>query len=214
MNRTRTIIEKIIDMYPDAHCELIHSNPYELLIATVLSAQSTDKRVNIVVEELFKQCSNPWEMIKLGEENLIKYIKSIGFYNGKAKNIIDLSKILVERYNGEVPNDMKALVSLPGVGRKTANVVLSNAFDVPAFAVDTHVIRISNRLAFTKSEDPRVIEEDVTKKIPKYLYTKAHHAIIFHGRKMCKAINPNCEICPLREEYCKFNKKKGLVKNK
>lgn len=214
MNRTRIIIEKIVNMYPEAHCELIHSNPYELLVATVLSAQSTDKRVNIVVTQLFKRCSNPFDMLALGEEALVDYIKSIGFYNAKAKNIISLSNILVEKFNGQVPGNMEDLITLPGVGRKTANVVLSNAFDVPAFAVDTHVIRISNRLGLTKSDDPRVIEEDVTKKIPKFLYTTAHHAIIFHGRKTCKAINPSCEICELRTNYCKFYKKRGLVKNK
>ncbi|MGL5440574.1 MAG: endonuclease III [Filifactoraceae bacterium] len=211
MNRTKIIIEKIIEMYPEAHCELIHSNPYELLVATVLSAQSTDKRVNIVVSELFKIASNPHEMLDLGEENLIKYIKSIGFYNAKAKNILELSRIIIRNYEGNVPGNMEDLLKLPGVGRKTANVVLSNAFNIPAFAVDTHVIRISNRLGMTKSQDPRVIEDDITKKIPKYLYTLAHHAIIFHGRKTCKAINPSCECCPFKVQYCKYYNEKGLV---
>lgn len=208
MNRTRKIIDKIIEMYPDAHCELLHSNPYELLIATVLSAQSTDKRVNIVVSELFKICSTPEQMVELGEEELIKYIKSIGFYNAKAKNIIKLSKMLIEKYNGQVPNDREELVKLPGVGRKTANVVLSNAFDVPAFAVDTHVLRVSNRLGLTKSDDPYIVEKDITDKIPKKLYKDAHHAMIFHGRRTCKAINPQCEICILKDEFCKYYRHK------
>lgn len=206
MNRHTRIVKTLIAMYPDAECELVHENPFQLLIATILSAQSTDKRVNIVTKELFKEYKNPKELASADIEVLKERIKSIGFYNSKAENIIKTSKIILEKYDSKVPDDMEGLTSLPGVGRKTANVVLSNCFGVPAFAVDTHVKRISFRLGLTQNTNPDLIEKDVTSKIPKSMYTKAHHAMIFHGRRMCKAKNPLCESCLLTND-CNYYKK-------
>ncbi len=206
MNRHTRIVKTLIEMYPDAECELVHENPFQLLIATILSAQSTDKRVNIVTKELFKEYKNPKELASADIEVLKERIKSIGFYNSKAENIIKTSKIILEKYDSKVPDDMEGLTSLPGVGRKTANVVLSNCFGIPAFAVDTHVKRISFRLGLTQNTNPDLIEKDVTSKIPKSMYTKAHHAMIFHGRRMCKAKNPLCESCLLTND-CNYYKK-------
>lgn len=198
----------LIEMYPDAECELLYKTPFQLLIATILSAQSTDKRVNIVTTDLFKQYGNPEDMASIDLEELKTIIKSIGFYNSKAENIIKTSKIILEKYNSKVPNNMDDLTTLPGVGRKTANVVLSNCFGVPAFAVDTHVKRISFRLGLTKNTNPDLIEKDITSKIPKNMYIKAHHAMIFHGRRICKAKNPLCESCLLIND-CNYYNNKG-----
>lgn len=198
----------LIEMYPDAECELLYKTPFQLLIATILSAQSTDKRVNIVTTDLFKQYGNPEDMAYMDLEELKTIIKSIGFYNSKAENIMKTSKIILEKYNSEVPDNMDDLTTLPGVGRKTANVVLSNCFGVPAFAVDTHVKRISFRLGLTKNTNPELIEKDITSKIPKNMYIKAHHAMIFHGRRICKAKNPLCESCLLIND-CNYYNNKG-----
>jgi DNA-(apurinic or apyrimidinic site) lyase (EC 4.2.99.18)/endonuclease III (EC 3.2.2.-) len=160
-------------------CELEYKTPYELLVATVLSAQSTDVRVNIVTKELFKNFNTPEKILKLGEEKLMEYIKSIGFYNVKSKNIIALSHLLIQNYDSQVPDEMDELLKLPGVGRKTANVVLSNCFGVPAIAVDTHVFRVSTRLGFSDKKDPLQVEQDLMKKISKKYWTDAHHAFIF-----------------------------------
>ena len=176
-------------------------------MATVLSAQSTDVRVNIVTKELFKNFNTPEKILKLGEEKLMEYIKSIGFYNVKSKNIIALSHLLIQNYDSQVPDEMDELLKLPGVGRKTANVVLSNCFGVPAIAVDTHVFRVSTRLGFSDKKDPLQVEQDLMKKISKKYWTDAHHAFIFHGRRVCKARNPMCELCSV-QSYCKFYKKK------
>lgn len=212
MNRETRIINKIIEMYPEAECELDHESPFQLLIATMLSAQTTDKQVNVVTKELFKHCPTAFELANEKLDNVKNYIKRLGFFNTKAENIIKTSKILVEKYSGEVPNDMDLLTELPGVGRKTANVVISNAFGVPAFAVDTHVKRICFRLGLTKNTDPDKVEIDVTSKIPKKLYIKAHHAIIFHGRRMCKATNPDCSLCPLQKDCIHYKSLKEKEK--
>lgn len=206
MNRHTRIIKTLIEMYPDAECELVHENPFQLLIATILSAQSTDKRVNIVTQDLFKEYGNPKAMANVDIDVLKECIKSIGFYNSKAENIVKTSKLILEKYDSKVPDTMEELILLPGVGRKTANVVLSNCFGVPAFAVDTHVKRISFRLGLTQNTNPDLIETDITSKIPRSMYTKAHHAIIFHGRRMCKAKNPLCESCLLTND-CNYYKK-------
>ena len=187
-------------MYPDAECELVHKNAYELLVATMLSAQTTDKQVNIVTPTLFEHFPTPEKLANANIEVVKACINSIGFYNTKAENIIRTAKILVKDYGGEVPGKMELLTKLPGVGRKTANVVLSNAFDIPAFAVDTHVKRVCFRLGLTKNTDPDKVEADITSKIPKYMYNKAHHAIIFHGRRTCKATGPLCHLCELSVE--------------
>lgn len=207
MTRYKKILEILKKMYPDATCELNHSSAYELLVATILSAQSTDKRVNIVTAELFRSYNTPDEIVALGEEKLAKLIKSIGFYNSKAKNIVEMSRILIEKFDFKVPDNMEDLISLPGVGRKTANVVLSNAFDVPAIAVDTHVYRVSRRLGFSNGSTPETVEIDLMKKIPKKEWSLAHHVFIFHGRRVCKARNPLCESCEVKNFCCYY---KGL----
>ena len=208
MNKARKIVSVLQELYPEAKCELNYRTPYELLIATMLSAQSTDKRVNIITKDLFASYNTPDKMVPLSEGELIELIRTIGFYNNKAKNILMTSHILLEKYGGEVPKTREELVKLPGVGRKTANVVISNAFGIPAFAVDTHVGRVTNRLGLTKSKNPNQIEIDVTSQLPKKLYTQAHHLFIFHGRKCCKAIRPLCDSCPLTVNctYYKQNK--------
>ncbi|WP_313018888.1 endonuclease III [Acetoanaerobium noterae] len=207
MSKYNIIVKTLLDTYPDAKCELEYQTPYELLVATVLSAQSTDVRVNIVTKELFKNYNTPEKILKLGEKKLMEYIKSIGFYNVKSKNIIALSHLLIQNYDSQVPEQMDELLKLPGVGRKTANVVLSNCFGVPAIAVDTHVFRVSTRLGFSDKKDPLQVEQDLMKKISKKYWTDAHHAFIFHGRRICKARNPMCELCSV-QSYCKFYKKK------
>ena len=207
MSKYNIIVKTLLDTYPDAKCELEYKTPYELLVATVLSAQSTDVRVNIVTKELFKNFNTPEKILKLGEKKLMEYIKSIGFYNVKSKNIIALSHLLIQNYDSQVPDEMDELLKLPGVGRKTANVVLSNCFGVPAIAVDTHVFRVSTRLGFSDKKDPLQVEQDLMKKISKKYWTDAHHAFIFHGRRVCKARNPMCELCSV-QSYCKFYKKK------
>lgn len=207
MSKYNIIVKTLLDTYPDAKCELEYKTPYELLVATVLSAQSTDVRVNIVTKELFKNFNTPEKILKLGEEKLMEYIKSIGFYNVKSKNIIALSHLLIQNYDSQVPDEMDELLKLPGVGRKTANVVLSNCFGVPAIAVDTHVFRVSTRMGFSDKKDPLQVEQDLMKKISKKYWTDAHHAFIFHGRRICKARNPMCELCSV-QSYCKFYKKK------
>ena len=207
MSKYNIIVKTLLDTYPDAKCELEYKTPYELLVATVLSAQSTDIRVNIVTKELFKNYNTPEKILKLGEEKLMEYIKSIGFYNVKSKNIIALSHLLIQNNDSQVPDEMDELLKLPGVGRKTANVVLSNCFGVPAIAVDTHVFRVSTRLGFSDKKDPLQVEQDLMKKISKKYWTDAHHAFIFHGRRICKARNPMCELCSV-QSYCKFYKKK------
>ena len=203
MSKYNIIVKTLLDTYPDAKCELEYKTPYELLVATVLSAQSTDVRVNIVTKELFKNYNTPEKILKLGEEKLMEYIKSIGFYNVKSKNIIALSHLLIQNYDSQVPDEMDELLKLPGVGRKTANVVLSNCFGVPAIAVDTHVFRVSTRLGFSDKKDPLQVEQDLMKKISKKYWTDAHHAFIFHGRRICKARNPMCELCSV-QSYCKL----------
>lgn len=211
MNKYKAIIEILKEMYPDATCELNHNTPYELLVATILSAQSTDKRVNIVTKDLFKVADTPEKMVNLGEEKLKEYIRTIGFFNTKSKNLISMSRDLIQKYNSKVPKTMEELTSLAGVGRKTANVVMSNCFKVPAIAVDTHVFRLAHRLGFSGEEDVYKVELDLQKKIAKKDWTLAHHMLIFHGRYTCKAKNPLCEKCNLKE-YCLYYK--NILKKK
>ncbi len=197
MIKYRKILNELIDFYPDAKCELDFNSPYELLIATVLSAQSTDKRVNIVTEELFGKFNTPESIVSLGQDKLAKIIKSIGFYNIKSKNIINLSKILLEDFGSKVPSSREDLMMLPGVGRKTANVVISNCFGTDAIAVDTHVFRVAKRLGFSDAKTPEKVELDLMEKIPEDKWTLAHHVFIFHGRNICKARLPLCSKCPV-----------------
>jgi endonuclease-3 len=186
--------------YPDAHCALDHKNAFELLIATILSAQCTDERVNIVTKGLFAKYPTPEKMAKAKQEDLEELIRSAGFYKNKAKNIKACAQALVETHHGQVPDKMEDLVALAGVGRKTANVVLGNAFDIASgIVVDTHVTRLSNRLGWVKGEDAVAIEKRLCEFVPKDHWIKLSHELIFHGRQICKARKPLCERCFLLE---------------
>lgn len=209
-NQSNIDIEKLITLlkerFPEAKCELNYSNPYELLIAVILSAQCTDKRVNAITPKLFEFCNNPEKMSKLSVEELIPYIRSCGFYNNKAKAIIECSKALVENYQGVVPAYRDKLQSLAGVGRKTANVVYSEAFGGNAIAVDTHVFRVSNRLGLVNASTPELTEKQLNEVIPEKYWSEMHHLLIFLGRYACKAIKPACCDCNLKG-MCKYYKK-------
>ncbi len=202
MNKKKAeiIIKKLDNLYPEADTQLIFNNTYELLVAVMLSAQCTDKRVNVVTAELFKEYNTPEKMLTLTQEELEKKIFSCGFYKNKAKNILAASQILVSNYNGEVPGDWEALQKLPGVGRKTANVVAAVGFGIPAIAVDTHVFRVSNRIGLTKAKDELHTELQLQKLIPKEQWLKVHHLIIWHGRYCCDARKPKCSTCILAED--------------
>ena len=208
-------LEKMEEMFPDAHCELVHENPFELTIATLLSAQCTDVLVNKVTATLFKKYKTPEDYLAVSLEELEQEIRSIGLYRSKAKNIQKLCQRLLDEYNGIIPDSREELVTLPGVGRKTANVVLSVAFGHPALAVDTHVERVTKRLGLCKWKDSVLeVENTVMRKTPKEKWSKTHHQLIFFGRYHCKAQNPNCSECPLFE-ICREGQKrakKGLVK--
>lgn len=202
------VIEQLLDEYPDARAELNYRTPFELLIATILSAQCTDIRVNQVTKELFQVHNTPQAILSLGEEDLREVIKSCGFYNAKAKNIIACSKMLLDCYGGEVPKVQDELIKLPGVARKTANVVVSNVFDIPAIAVDTHVFRLANRIGLANDSDVLKTEQRLMKRIPKKQWTHMHHALILHGRRVCKARKPLCEGCRINTK-CLWNQRKG-----
>ncbi|MFZ2620044.1 MAG: endonuclease III [Alphaproteobacteria bacterium] len=194
---------------PEPKGELNHVNPYTLLVAVVLSAQATDKGVNKATAPLFAVVQTPAQMLALGEEKLRNYVKSIGLYKGKAANIIKLSALLLERHGGDVPNDQKALEALPGVGRKTANVVRSMAFGVPTIAVDTHVFRVSNRTGLATGKTVVAVEEKLLKVIPKHYLFHAHHWLILHGRYTCTARAPKCANCPVYK-LCGWKDKASL----
>ena len=194
------IIENLNRLYPDAHCELNHKDSFELLIAVVLSAQTTDVSVNRVTPALFEKYPDAISLSEASEEDVMRLIHSIGLYKNKSRNIINLAKELVKRFDGEVPSKREELESLPGVGRKTANVVLSNCFDYPAFAVDTHVSRVSKRLMIArKDDDVLMIEKKLMKFFPRNCWSRLHHQFIFFGRYKCKAKNPECTDCPFRD---------------
>lgn len=186
---------------PNPRCELNYVNAYTLLVAVVLSAQSTDKGVNKATEDLFKIVDTPQKMLNLGLEKLKTYIKTIGLYNNKAKNIIALSEELVSKYNGIVPENREQLETLPGVGRKTANVVLNVWFNQPTLAVDTHVARISHRLGFSQGKTPLEIEKDLLKILPEEYIKNTNHWLVLFGRYICKAQKPDCLNCPI-SKYC------------
>lgn len=194
------ILDLLEQTYPDVKAGLDFSNPFELLIATILSAQTTDKQVNKITKALFADYPDAASMATLTPEQIEPYIKSCGVYRNKAKNISATCKILVDRYQSRVPNDFDELIKLPGVGRKTANVVLSNAFGVPAIAVDTHVFRVSNRLGLAQAGDVLKTEKQLMKNIPKEKWSDAHHWMIWHGRKVCASQRPKCSICTLKDE--------------
>ncbi|MRD35521.1 endonuclease III [Bacillus cereus] len=214
LNKTqiRYCLDTMADMYPEAHCELIHDNPFELVIAVALSAQCTDVLVNKVTRNLFQKYKTPEDYLSVSLEELQQDIRSIGLYRNKAKNIQKLCRMLLDDYNGEVPSDRDELTKLPGVGRKTANVVVSVAFGIPAIAVDTHVERVSKRLAMCRWKDSVLeVEKTLMKKVPMDEWGVTHHRMIFFGRYHCKAQRPQCEECRLLE-VCREGKKRMKVK--
>ncbi|MBV4418379.1 endonuclease III [Clostridium tyrobutyricum] len=203
-NKNVDVILKVLgETYPDAKCALVFNSPYELLVSTILSAQCTDVRVNKVTDDLYREFDTPEKMVTLTEPELAEKIRSCGFYRNKSKNILSTSRSLIEKFDGHVPNTMEELIKLPGVGRKTADVVLSNAFGIPAIAVDTHVFRVSNRLGIGKGTTPLKVEEELMKNIPRDMWSISHHYLIWHGRKICKSRKPDCERCPVAP-YCDY----------
>lgn len=197
-----SILDKLEEAYPDADCALNHNNVFELIVAVALSAQTTDKSVNKVTPELFKAYPDANALAKAEQSDVEEYIKKIGMYRTKSKNIINMAKSLVEDYDGLVPQNFDALTKLSGVGRKTANVVLSVGFGEPHIAVDTHVFRVANRIGICEEKNELATEKALMNAIPKDRWSKAHHLLIFHGRQCCSARNPNCEECPI-ESMCK-----------
>ncbi len=198
------IINKVLEKYPTPQIELKFSNPFELLIATILSAQAQDVRVNKVTEKLFNELKSPQDYVKLGEDKLREKIKSINFYKNKAKNIITCCKEILNKFNGKVPDKIDELVQLAGIGRKTANVIIGVAYKKPAIIVDTHVKRVSKRLGLTKSSNPEKIELELMKIVPEKYWTNFSLGLILHGRYVCKAKNPDCENCFLKN-LCEKN---------
>ncbi|HEO8421289.1 endonuclease III [Niallia sp. FSL W8-0635] len=208
----RYCLDTMGEMFPEAHCELVHSNPFELVIAVSLSAQCTDALVNKVTKGLFQKYKTPEDYLSVSLEELQNDIRSIGLFRNKAKNIQKLCQMVLEKYNGEIPMDRDELINLPGVGRKTANVVVSVAYNIPAIAVDTHVERVSKRLGICRWKDSVLeVEKTLMKKVPKDEWSVTHHRMIFFGRYHCKAQNPQCETCPLLA-LCREGKKRMKVK--
>ncbi len=200
-SRAGKILAALKKSYPDAKCALNFTNPLELLIATILSAQCTDKRVNIVTKDLFKKYRAAKDYAAADVKTFEQEIHSTGFYKNKTRNIINCCKKLAEKHGGKVPNQMEDLVELPGVGRKTANVILGNAYGIPGVTVDTHVRRLSNRMGLTTNDDPDKIEQDLMKLFPEKEWTWLSHALIHHGRGYCTARRPECPKCPI-EPFC------------
>lgn len=203
-------LARLAQAHPNPESELRWSTPFELLVAVVLSAQSTDKGVNVATAVLFPVANTPEAMVKLGVDGLIPYVKTIGLYRNKAKNIVALSQMLIERHGGVVPEDFDALVALPGVGRKTANVVLNVAFRHPTMPVDTHVFRVANRTKFAPGKTPDEVEALLLKRVPQRFALDAHHYLLLHGRYCCKARSPECERCPVAI-YCSAPEKKARL---
>lgn len=205
-SEVKEVINILLELYPDAKAELNFSTPFELLIATILSAQCTDVRVNKTTDIIFKEYNTPEAFLTLSSDELGDKIKSCGFYNMKSRNILSTCSILVNKYNSKVPDKISELLNLPGVGRKTANVVVSNAYGIPAIAVDTHVFRVTNRIGVVNEKDVEHTEFALQKAISKELWTKSHHLFIFHGRRVCKAVNPKCLECKLNPVCLYYNK--------
>ena len=191
----KALLDAFGKIYPDPRCELNYENPFQLLIATVLAAQATDKKVNEITKALFKKYQSPEDFVQLTEEELASEIKSINYYRTKAKHILTLCRVLISEYSSEVPRNREDLVRLAGVGRKTANVVLSNAFQVPAIAVDTHVHRVANKLGLVDTKDVLATELELQKIIPEEKWSVAHNYLVLHGRYVCNAKKPKCEEC-------------------
>jgi len=204
--KRRAIYERFRSLNPHPKSELEYATPYQLLIAVVLSAQATDKSVNLATRALFKVAPTPAKMVALGQDRLTDHIKSIGLYRNKASNVMALSRLLLERHGGEVPRDREALQELPGVGRKTANVVLNVAFGEPTIAVDTHIFRVANRTGIAPGPDVESVEQRLQKFTPDEFRKDAHHWLILHGRYICKARSPECWRCPIAE-WCEYRPK-------
>jgi endonuclease-3 len=206
INKIFSLLQK---QFPNPKTSLKYRNKFTLLIAVLLSAQCTDKNVNNVTKDIFKQYYKPNDYVKLGIKKITKLIKSIGLYNNKAKNIFNLSKQILQKYNGRIPNTFEDLYELPGVGRKTANVVLNEAFQRPTIAVDTHIFRVANRIQLAPGKNPDEVERKLLKIIPKKYIRKAHHQLLLHGRYTCKARKPVCFECTINK-FCKFKNKTTL----
>jgi len=204
--KRRAIYERLRELNPHPTTELEFSTPFELLVAVVLSAQATDKSVNAATRTLFKVANTPQAIVGLGEEGLAAYIRTIGLYRTKARNVVGLSRLLLERHGGEVPREREALEALPGVGRKTANVVLNTAFGQPTIAVDTHIFRVANRTNLAPGDTVDEVEARLEKFTPEEFRKDAHHWLILHGRYICKARTPECWRCPIRH-WCEYKPK-------
>ena len=203
------LLDRLASVHPQAECELNFNSTFELLVAVILSAQCTDKRVNEVTKVLFAKYNKPQDLAYIKQEELERLIYSCGFYRSKAAHIISCARDIAERFNGQVPEDFESLLSLAGVGRKTANVVSAVAFGKQAMAVDTHVLRLANRIGFIKSDKPEQVEKKLTEIIPHERLSQAHHLLIHHGRYICTARKPDCTQCPITQ-YCKFYNEGGL----
>jgi endonuclease III len=219
--RFQRILQRLAEVYPDAHCELDFGTPFQLLVATILSAQCTDKRVNIVTKDLFPKYPTAYELAAADQDELERAIRTAGFYRSKAKNLRAMAKDLVEKHQGEVPPAMKELTDLAGVGRKTANVVLGNAFSIAeGIVVDTHVTRLAKRFEFTIKEEPEKIEADLMRLVPRSQWTIFSHWLIWHGRRRCYARNPDClncelgSVCPSYGKFVKSADSKGRLVSK
>jgi endonuclease III len=204
--KRRQILSRLRAANPDPRSELVYRSPFELLIAVMLSAQATDRSVNLATARLFRRANTARRMVALGEAGLTEYIKSIGLYRTKAKNVIAACRILMEEHGGDVPREREALERLPGVGRKTANVVLNVAFGEPTIAVDTHIFRVANRTQLAPGKDPRAVEERLMKLVPEEFRRNAHHWLILHGRYVCVARKPRCPECPI-SDLCEYRHK-------
>ena len=206
-NTINLIYDNLSKLHTNAECELNYTTPFELLVAVILSAQCTDKRVNMVTKELFLKYNTPEDYARLTIEELKPYIYSTGFYNNKAKNIIKMANSLIDKYQGKLPEDVEELITLEGVGRKTASVLRAVAFNKPAMPVDTHVYRVSRRLGLSKSNNVDGVEKDLKKAFDESSWSKAHHLLLFHGRYICVSRNPKCNMCNL-VNVCKYFKTK------
>ena len=204
--KRRAIFERLRAANPEPRTELHYRSPFELLVAVILSAQATDKSVNKATAGLFRAAHTPAAMLALGVDGLSRHIRSIGLYNSKAKNIIETCRLLIERHSGEVPSSREELERLPGVGRKTANVVLNTAFGQPTIAVDTHIFRVANRIGLVAGKTPRAVEDKLLKVVPPEFLKDAHHWLILHGRYTCKARNPACPACVIND-LCEYRHK-------
>ena len=206
--KRREIFERLRAANPAPTTELVYRTPFELLVAVILSAQATDRSVNLATARLFAVADTPAAMLALGEDGLKEHIRTIGLFNSKAKNVLETCRLLIERHEGEVPRDRQALEALPGVGRKTANVVLNTAFGAPTMAVDTHIFRVANRTGLAKGRTPLAVEKGLLKHVPPEFLKDAHHWLILHGRYVCQARRPRCDACAIAD-LCDFRSKQA-----